>query len=157
MGKLQFYKFATLGLLLLNVSMIAFFLLTKPPHHHSKEGRTTMRADQRMHLDKAQHQTFLDYADKHKVRMKAINEKQGELLKPYFYTLVDTTQEVNTQNILEEVKTLEGQKIEFVYQHFKEVKSVLRKEQYVYFKSFVDNVFERIVKGKKDSNPPKDF
>ncbi len=157
MKQLQFYKYAALVLLLLNLSMIAFFFLTKPKPPHQGDG-FQKRGPNIMNMDEKQHDLFLQSAKQHGQHMKAINKQQQDLLKPYFYSLIDSTKNTNPNATLNEVQDLERQKIESTYQHFQEVKSILKPEQQADFELFMNDVIERILmETKKNPPPPKEF
>ncbi len=149
MKKSQFYKYSAIGLLVLNLAMIAFFLLGRPPgppppHQNNNKG-FIQKAIQILDLDEQQSSAFFEFTKKHKNQMETIHLKQRELLKPYFSSLIDTTKDKNSESILKEVQQLERSKIEKTYQHFEEVKSILRKEQKPYFEDFVNQAVRIIL------------
>ena len=152
MKQLQFYKYATLGLLVLNLLMISFFIITRggrPMHHHSAS-----RAIDLLKLNEQQHVQFLASAQKHEQAMNQINLAQSDLLKPYFSQLTTTTHNVASENTLDKIQVLEKRKIEATYQHFEEVKNILTEEQLPDFNIFMDNILRYLISPEKKSLPP---
>jgi hypothetical protein len=157
MKQLQFYKYAAWVLLVLNISMLAFFFLTKPGPPHTQRPFKNRAVDV-MHLDKQQHDIFLQYVKLHRQQMDSINDQQAKLLQPYFYSLIDSTKVADTAAVLDAVQALERKKIVATYQHFKQVKSNLRSDQQPNFETFMNQALEMILlQTKKNPHPPKDF
>lgn len=157
MKQLQFYKYAIWFLVLLNLSIIAFFFFTgKPPHHRGGfNGKKTIEL---LNLDREQHLQFTASAKTHQEEMVKLDEQQQQLLKPYFESIVDPTKVTNQDAILRQVEMLERKKIERTYQHLNEVKLMLRPDQQVNFKQFMNQILKRILRQtKKNQHPPKGF
>ncbi len=159
MRNLLFYKYATWGLLILNLLMIAFFFLTKPQPPHKKGGPDfAKKAIDILKLDEQQHRTFLQSAKLHNQQMEEINRQQQEVLKPYFNSLINPNNNINADTLLQQVQQLERNKIESTYQHFKEVKSILTENQKADFNEFMDHALKIILLEKeKKPHPPKEF
>ncbi len=148
MGQLKFYKYAAGILLLLNVSMLVFFFLTRPPHH----GRGPMagekfkgRALKLLNLEATQYDHFLSYAEAHNQSIEAIKAEQQVLLKPYFESIADTAKVVDKGAVLAKVEALERQKVEKTYEHFTEVKNMLNTEQKANFPQFMNSALEKVL------------
>lgn len=152
MKQLQFYKYATWILLFLNLSMIAFFFLTPPPSHRGAEGRKG--ALDIMKLDEQQDELFLQLAQQHMQQMDDFDNQQRNLLKPYFNSLIDKSKTINSDVLLNQVQLLGRKKIESTYQHFQDVKSILRPDQHIDFEEFVEHTMEKILLEKKQKSPP---
>jgi len=150
MKQLQFYKYAAIGLLLLNIAMMTFFFLVKSKHAHGRGLEKGAKAI--LQLDDTQNDAFLKLVKKHRQKMNAFNEDQKELLKPYFDSLVDSTG--SQKEVLDKVEKLERQKIESIYQHFQEIKSILRPEQLSNFEEFMNHAIKRILPGSGKKPPP---
>lgn len=141
MEQVKFYKYTTFVLVILNLSMVAFFFLMKPKGQHHN-GRNVVEI---LKLEKTQNDTFLQYADAHKALMKEFDEQQKALLKTYFQTLTDTTDLAITDSLLTEVQKVEREKIESTYEHLEDVRSILNEEQQPYFQEFMNRVYGRIL------------
>lgn len=151
MKTLQFYKYTTWGLLILNLLVLTFFMVNKPPFHRG------MRAMDSLNLDDQQHTEFLVSAKKHKALIKEIKIKQKEILHTYFNLLVTSSEQVNETEVLTTYEQLESQKVKITYQHFKEIKDFLRQEQHADFEQFMEMMLKRIlINSQKDNHPPKD-
>lgn len=147
MEQVKFFKYATFFLVALNISMVAFFFITKPKGIPPRHGNRN--ALEILELDKTQKATFLQYAEAHKALMKDLNKEQKVLLKTYFQTLVEDKNLEVTDSLLAEVQALEKQKIESTYEHLTDVKSILNKEQQSHFQEFIDRVYEMILAESK--------
>ena len=153
MKQLQFYKVATWGLLVLNLSMVAFFFLTAPPPHHGRK-LGGQKAGAIMKMNDQQNESFHLLAEEHMKKMEGFNNQQRNLLKPYFSSLIDSKAAINSDSLLNKVQLLERNKIESTYQHFQDVKSILKPEQHTYFEEFVEHAMGRILLGQKKNLPP---
>lgn len=141
MEQAKFYKYAAIFLVILNLSMVAFFLITRPkPEHGGKHHARNV-----LKLDAAQNDTFQQYANTHKDLMKDLDEEQKQLLKTYFQTLTNPTNIGMTDSLLTQVQSLERQKIVSTYEHLKEVKVMLNEEQQPLFQDFMNHIYGRIL------------
>ncbi len=139
MTQLKVYQFATLGLLLLNLVLLAVIALAP-----ARAGLTPQQAVQSLHLDDEQRDRFMTYARTHQAEMQSLNAQQRELLEAYFRQLTTPTAE-QPGPPPPAVQNLERKKITSTYQHFLEVKALLRPEQEAQFPDFVDAVLEQIL------------
>ena len=149
MDKLKVFQIATVGLLLLNIILMAFIFLARPP----RGGGKPPRAAERLGLDEVQNDQFRELAKAHQRQMRTTNDRQTELLQAYFLQL--TTDSAATPGPLPAgVATLEQEKINSTYQHFLEIKKILRPEQQAAFPGFIDNMLQRILLKKSKNRPP---
>ena len=156
MNKLKIYQWATWSMLLLNLTMICFFMLTKPKHPNNKNFNNAVK--QEMGLNEEQEKLFLVSADKHREQMAIISDRQQVLWQYYFTTLSSSYTLIKNDSTISELQNLETQKIAVTTTHFKEIKSFLMPAQYKGFSVFQQRLLERNF--KKDKNmppPPKDF
>ena len=154
MNQNKMYKYATWTLLLLNIAVLAFFIITKPkpPHHlHSKDFKSEV--GKILDLSDEQVVSFEAMAKAHNQKMKSINEKQQKLLLPYFKNIADTSKNIDEEEALIQFQKLEREKMEVTHHHLEEVKSLLNETQLPQFKEFVDMFVDRVLRvGKK--TPP---
>ena len=156
MNKLKIYQWATWSMLLLNLTMICFFMLTKPKHPNNKNFNNAVK--QEMNLNEEQEKLFLVSADKHREQMAIISDRQQVLWQSYFKSLSSLDTLIKNDSTISELQNLETQKIAVTTTHFKEIKSFLKPEQYKGFSVFQQRLLERNF--KKDRNippPPKDY
>ena len=156
MNKLKIYQWATWSMLLLNLAMLCFFMLTKPKHPNNINFNKAVK--QEMNLNEEQEKLFLVSAKKHIEQMAIISDRQQALWQSYFKSLSSADTLVKNDSIISELQNLETQKIAVTTTHFKEIKSFLMPAQYKGFSVFQQRLLERNF--KKDKNmppPPKDF
>lgn len=151
MKPLQLYKTATWILLLINLSMVAFFFLAPPPPHQKGDARK--KVHDMMKMDQQQNEAFLEFAQQHMQRMDDLNNQQRNLLRPYFRRLIDSTQNINSDTFFYQIQQLEREKIEATYQHFQEVKSILRPGQEASFGKFINFALDLILIGSNNEPP----
>lgn len=152
MKSTQFYQYATWGLLLLNLILLGILFMGIPP------GAVGNRAVDTLRLDKIQHEAFLTSAKKHEEIMKTLMVKQSALLKPYFQQLTNSNKEISNDPLFVAINVLEKQKIEATYEHFKEIKNILREDQMPDFEAFIDRMLGRILVEKEKVPPsPKEM
>lgn len=159
MKQSQLYKFATWGLLALNLFLIVFLSLRKgPPPGREPANDFSRQTIELLELDQEQNRNFLQMAREHDEQMRAISRKQAEVLKPYFDSLLDPTQVVDEEKLFGELAQLEREKIKLTYGHFQDVKLMLNDQQKIHFERFMERALEIIlIKSKKNQPPPKDF
>lgn len=150
MTQLKFYKFAALGMLVLNLAIITFFLLTKPTHRHKKGGHPHKVAKEILQLDEEQNEKFLQLAQQHKQLMRDLNKEQRNILQNYFTPLMDKNFSQNRDSILIEIQNIERKKIESIDQHFENIKVILKPNQQENFKDFVQHLLKKILSTSKN-------
>jgi hypothetical protein len=156
MNKLKIYQWATWSLLLLNLSIICFFILTKPKHPNNINFNNAIK--QEMNLNEEQEKLFLESANKHREQMAIISDRQQALWQSYFKTLSSSDTLIKNDSIISELQNLEIQKIAVNTTHFTEIKSFLKPAQYKGFSVFQQKLLERnFKKGENMPPPPKDI
>lgn len=153
------YKYATWGLLFLNIAIITFFLLTKPkPGHHPSSNNFQQEVIEILNLNDEQISTFKKLATEHHQKLTTINERQQKLLPPYFESLSELSKGIDEEAILQQFQQLEREKIEVTRQHFQEIKSMLNESQLIDFEELIGRFVDRILLNKtKSPPPPKNF
>lgn len=152
MDQIKFYKFAIYGLILLNVLVLGFFLLSsskqemnRPRPHHNFEtevaGFLEFTSDQQVVFDQSH--------DRHEKQMRRINQEEEELLLSYFDNIANPTEEMDSALVITQFQQLQRQKLVLTQQHFLEIKSILNTDQLVDFESLMRRVAERIVSRRK--------
>ena len=166
MEQLKFYKVASLGLLLLNLGIIAFFWFNRPPHSHlpppgqgpnneatAFQNKTIGLLD----LDEEQAATFRDLARGHGEEIGNLNRDQTNSLQAYFETAYQATTLAVRDSLLNGIQEIESRKIVTTLDHFLAVKALLDEDQLSEFDEFVSEAIGRILDvGKKSAPPPKD-
>ncbi len=160
MSQLTFYKYATWGLLVLNIAIVAFMFLMRPgPRSRPTASSNNFRNEviRALGLTEDQENTFKQLAAEHSQSLRAISEQQQGLLPPYFKSLSDSSKKIDEEAILRQFEQLERQKIEITHQHLLDVKSRLRGEQLANFDSFMDRFIDKLLldNGRKPPPPKK--
>ena len=156
MNKLKIYQWATWCLLLLNLAMLCFFMLTKPKHPNNKNFNNAVKRE--MDLNEEQEKLFLVSAAKHREQLAIISDRQQVLWQSYFKSLSSPDTLIKNDSVITELKNLEFQKIAVTTTHFTEIKSFLKPAQYKGFSVFQQRLLERnFNKDKNIPPPPKDF
>lgn len=156
MSQLTFYKYASLSLLLLNVAVIGFFLLTKPaPPPRMGEHNFQYEVIEMLHLNEEQVTSFRAFAQGHNQQMTSINEQQQKLLRPYFESLANPSVGMDKASVLNQFQQLEREKIEVTYQHFEDLKLILNEVQLTHFETFISRYIDVFLSGETKGMPPR--
>lgn len=146
MGKEKFYKKTTYGLLLLNLGLVVFIIISS-----YRRMPRPIDAQKLLNLNEQQHQAFLKSAEQHQKAMVNINHAQRELIQQCFNHLIDNN--INKDSSIQGVQELEKQKLELTYLHLEEIKGLLNEQQLPHFGAFIQQI-TRIVLGKNRKRPP---
>lgn len=151
MKPIQLYKYATWGLLIINLVLVFFLILGRPPGPPRGSGGKPPVTIKALGLDDDQDRLFLASVQEHEAQLDAINEQQGKALLPYFQSILEETDTTDYSLILDRVQELERAKIESLHEHFQDIKALLKPEQETAFEAFLEGVVGRmLIKG-----PPK--
>lgn len=150
MSQIKFYKYTVWGLLGLNIGVLAFFLLSNPrPRPQALRQNSRSEIIEMLHLNDQQAVKLNELADEHKQKMKEISDRQAQLLSPYFESLVYSDESIEKDSILHVYQQSEREKIEETYQHFHEIKALLKEDQLPDFKKFMTRTTGRLLFGDK--------
>ena len=153
MSKGKFYKIATWTLLVLNLGVLGFFLFLAPRPPHPRKAAFRGRATEILHLDKDQEAKFIELAEAHNQKMKALKKEQADLLKSYFQAVTKEVSNEEQQMIMDEVLEMEKSKVEVTFSHFQDVKSMLKPDQKEYFQTFMDQALGILLLDGKGKRP----
>ena len=144
----SFYKYLVLGLVILNIGILAFFLLTKPSHQRPKPpGKNRIPKD--LQLDDQQIIQFEELRDIHKNEMTNKREEQQKLLRKYFGEKTSTE---NDSIVLDSFLQLEKEKLELTEKHFDDIKGILKNDQLKLFQRFKERSLRSIL-GSENPRP----
>ncbi|MFK8044121.1 MAG: hypothetical protein AB8B72_01400 [Crocinitomicaceae bacterium] len=146
----QFYKIAAIVLLVLNIGLVTFFVLNKKRHHQPGH----LKAIKMLNLNESQADEFKSLAEAHHQSMVEINKEQAELLTKHFKSLYDLPNSPNAGD-LTFYSDLEVKKINITYDHFKDVRGILDKEQQVYYQEFIEKTVQKALGNKGGRKHPK--
>ena len=151
MKSLSFYRYAAIGLLMLNLLLVGGWWLAarrpgpadRPPYHGATLGLDTAQRTAFEELAKAHHRTIMD-----------LQHQQQAVVRAHFDQLETTAAFVPAPAAAGE---LQRRKIDLTYRHFLEVKALLRPEQYAAFEAFRQSKLDKILAGAdKRKQRPKD-
>lgn len=142
MKKETLYKVAIAVLLIVNIlQLIPFFLGPKPPKRNND---FKQHAIELLQLTKEQTVQFDSIAQQHRKQMNQINDNQIEITSRYFANPSD--------ELLNEISTLETLKIKTTQNHFLAVKSILNPNQIDAFHQFKMEALQTIINQKPIQN-----
>jgi hypothetical protein len=159
MSQVKFYKFATIGLILLNVLILSFFIFTMPKKGGPPPGERPKFQSQvveTLKLNQDQQKEFDRLAKMHSELMKGINKEKSELIKPFFKNLTKDTIDINKDELLEKIEKLEGKRIIYTYDHFDDLKATLDANQIIAFEELMELFTDRLVMSNNNTPPPRD-
>jgi hypothetical protein len=155
MKTIKFYKYATWFLLTLNVILIAFLLLGPRFFHSFQRNPFQSKAIAILHLSSEQAQEFEQLAMAHNEEVRNIAKEQANHLKSYFEKLTIESPMADSIRYEAISHDLEYKKIKATYDHFLEVKSLLRPEQLPYFNAFINEALQSIMISRDSKEPKK--
>lgn len=156
MKEVKFFKYLSILLLIVNIGVIVFFVFVKPAGTLAENRQGAIEI---LHLDKKQGKQFHGLVMEHHEKMRDLNKKEQMLLGRYFAPVADSTiNPVPKEQIWAVLKDIQRLKLEATYQHFEQVKQLLKPEQLPYLKEFIETVTSRNEDPqRKLPPPPKDF
>jgi len=160
MKELTFYKYTTIGLIVLNISILGCILLIKrpPPPHPKPKNNFQEEMIKVLDLNNKQQSIFRELAKQHKKKIRKINEQQEILLVPFFQNITNPSIELDTVLVLRQFEQIQRQKLALTQRHLISIKELLHEDQLDDYKIFTNRVLEGILAKKKNNIPqPKDF
>ncbi|MFT4660934.1 MAG: protein CpxP [Patiriisocius sp.] len=154
MNKLQLYKYAILGLVLLNIAVLSFFILNNQSHHRPHHDHFKPKgAIEDLHLTEDQHEKFISFANWHRSKMDSLGTLQKEVLEKYF-TGANNSNENNQALLLDEANQVEREKLVLTSKHFEDIRSILKEDQLQYLDPFIKKLTRNIL-GSRNRRPDK--
>ena len=112
----------------------------------------------KLNLTKKQMGQFEGMAKQHRKTMTKLQEEQKPLIQSYFELLKSPIKQDSSDKLLNEILTLEKEKLTKTYSHFEELKTILTVDQTDQFDKIVDDILKVLLEGeKKLPPPPRDF
>jgi hypothetical protein len=160
MTKIKLLSIAVIGLLLINIGILAFLFLSKPMHlpvdgpGGKREGPKLIIIE-KLHFDKEQVARYEKLIDLHQKTVRELDGQIRETKNQLYATLAEETDKNkdSLQNKLGEIQ----RQIEFAhYSHFEEIKKLCKPGQMEYFKNLTAELAKFFAPGKKSPPPPRD-
>jgi len=149
MTKLNFYKYASLVLLLLNIGVAVFLLSNKdsrPDKHRGEKGG--LRIAKMLDLSDVQSQQLKTLGKAHHSELQNAQAEHKEAIKKYLTsTAVDST---SKELLLQKVCQLEINKVQLTKQHLEDIRALLTADQLPQYQDFLKKTTEHIA-----GHPPR--
>ena len=128
MTQLKLFKIISLILGVMNLILLAMFLMAPPPPHLKNKGLKDIVAKE-LQLSTDQKKIYTASTITHRQQMRRLNRKEHRLVLDYFKILIEEDTELDKENLLKQIKAIEGEKIEVTYEHFEELKAICDEKQ----------------------------
>ncbi len=159
MSKLKLLTIAVIGLLAINIGVVSFLLLRKPPLPPA--GRPSVRKEngpkkliiERLHFDKDQVAAYELLIAEHQVAVKALKDSISHTKNSLYQSLKNETFS-NKDSLISQLSNLQ-KRIELVhYEHFTQIKKICRPEQKEAFNALTSELAFYFTTEKKAPPPP---
>jgi protein CpxP len=164
MKKDKFYQVIIVALLLLNFGVLGYLFMGKNNGHHMPPGRGGRREGpasfiiERLQLDEQQQQAFEKLKEVHRSSADQLKDESRQLHDALFATLTDTTAiQVSIDSLNSLIAKNDNARELLNYNHFKELKTILKPEQYKLYDEFIDDIARRFApppRGPREGGPP---
>lgn len=154
------YRFGIIGLLIVNLLAVSFFLFgqTKPdaptpenPHPQN----FLQQAFEILQLDSAQTTRFKASADSHNADIQQMRKAQRKYVDAFFAPLSDPTLVQDSDSLVDQIINFERQKLQRTYSHFSEVRALLNPDQEGNFQEFLQKALRMLgPSGTRRQGPP---
>lgn len=149
MNKFQFFRLSTVLLLLLNIGLVIFFLMSGPKKGRDRHHDNGMPPHEYFDMSPEQHEAFMKMLDLHHRDMDRLHDLQANAVRPFLIGVVDRTNAASLDSVLVDVAILQREKLTLLYDHFDELKQSLTPEQQSKFESFFLETLDRMDKPRK--------
>ena len=163
MKKENFYKIIIIALLLLNFGVLGYLWSggrnnhMPPPHDGRGEGPAGFIIE-RLQLDAQQQEAFQKLRDAHHVKADELKEESRQLHDVLFAGLTDSSiNQPQVDSLMTLIAQNDHAKETLNYNHFKELKSILKPEQYKLYDEFIGDIARRFgppPRGPRGDGPP---
>lgn len=158
MSKLKLLTIAVIGLLLINLGIIAWLFLQKPPAHEGRpsggEGPKLIIIE-RLHFDETQ---VAAYETLIKAHQSAIHHTEDSIriTKNQLYATLTIEGHAGKDSLITKLSDLQQQIEEIHYNHFTDIRKLCKPDQLGDFNRLTDDLARFFNQGKKRPPPPKD-
>ena len=141
MDRLRLYKWGAIALLVLNIALVAALVFGHPSRRrHDRLGQ----AARELRMDPEQEAAFRVLAKAHRADIDALSQRRAGALQAYFEGLASTPSDIPPE-VPPAVLAIERQKLTRTYEHFLDVRALLRPDQTAAFEAFTDRVLTRVL------------
>jgi hypothetical protein len=158
MSRMKLLTVIVIILVILNVTIVSLMAFQNfpHPHHPPHMGRPLFEViEDKLELDQRQKAEFKKLREAHHEQMVELEKKRNRLLKEYFKTLDQLDgQEKIVNDLMNELKKIEQQRIDITYAHFKDVKALCHEDQLKEFPEVLDIAIDHLLGSAKKGPPP---
>lgn len=161
MSKLKLLTFAIIGLLTINLGMVAFFMLSKPPKYPERlpsmqrEGPRNLIIS-RLHLDTEQIVQYEKLISEHQSLIRSMDDSI-RMAKNNLYQALNESDTANKNTLLDRLGYFQKQIETIHYNHFAAIKKLCRHDQMTDYEALTHDLARFFAPGKKIDTPPKDL
>ena len=158
MSKLKWLSTAAIGLLLINLCLVLFLFLGKPPH--AQEGRRPYEQGPKnkiidmLRFDKDQVEKYENLIKQHRTSVRLLEEGIREVKSKLYLTLNEKGSGAK-DSLVNQLGDLQMQIENVHYNHFLEIKRLCKPNQQAYFTELTGNLVEFFHPEKQGHTPPK--
>ena len=158
MSKLKLVSTAAIGLLLINLCMVLFLFLGRPPH--AQEGRRPFEKGPKnkiidmLHFDKEQVEKYENLITQHRTSVRLLEEGIREA-KSNLYLTLNENESGAKDSLVNQLGDLQMQIENVHYNHFLEIKRLCKPDQQAYFTELTGNLVDFFHPEKQGHTPPK--
>ena len=139
MNKIKLLTFSTIALALINVGLLVFLLVKKPPRHNGHDDLKKVIINQ-MHFDDSQQIAYHKLVDKHGIAMEDFNDGL-KIQKNVLYELLKKSDySVERDSIINNIATITKSIDSLHFSHFEDIKKLCTTDQMGYFNDFTTEV-----------------
>ncbi len=155
----KIYKIGLVVLVIINATLI--FLLTQRPYRPPRptsSGQNTIveKISNKLELSKDQMARYQSMAKQHGEQMRILQGDHSRLMKDYIETL-DIHSTASVEQIRSEILKIESAKLQYTYEHFEELKSILNEQQKSRFGLIIKDITIILIgEEKRFPRPPRD-
>jgi len=159
MSKIKILTIAVIGLLIMNLAVIGFLFLRKPPmrepSHIPPEDRPKMIIIERLHFDKDQVSQYEQLISQHRNMIRKLEEGIRNTKNSLYSTLAEGSV-LNKDSLENKLGDFQKQIEETHYSHFADIKKLCKPDQVNYFNDLTVDLARFFAPGKNLPPPPRD-
>ncbi|MEP0365816.1 MAG: Spy/CpxP family protein refolding chaperone [Cyclobacteriaceae bacterium] len=152
----KIYQIGFVALILINATLIFLLAQHRPPRRpmHSEAAQNTIveKISSTLALTEDQKTDYQSMASQHGEQMRVLDGNHRVLIKAYFETLNDNAAS-SADSIRNEILQLESEKLQYTYDHFEELKSILSEQQKGQFDLIIKDILAVLI-GRENKLPP---
>lgn len=159
MTKIKLLSIAVVGLLLINIGILAFLFLRKPvppPDRPMRGGEGPKNSIiERLHFDKEQIAQYEKLIEQHQQNIRELSG-QVRKTKNQLYSTLATDADTNKDSLENKLGELQRQIESVHYSHFTDIKKLCKPGQLESFNALTQDLAKFFAPGKNSPPPPRD-